>query len=131
MSSVRLYCGTRKGLFVLESHDSRADWTVSGPALTGWEVQHVCYDDRADPRLFSAVGHVVYGPTVHRSDDGGATWDQVEASPSYAGDRELNRVWTVVTGPADAPETLDAALEAALAHDGPALVEVVTDSDPV
>jgi thiamine pyrophosphate-dependent acetolactate synthase large subunit-like protein/nitrite reductase/ring-hydroxylating ferredoxin subunit len=31
----------------------------------------------------------------------------------------------------DAPEELDAALEAALAHDGPALVEVVTDSDPV
>ena len=113
MPTVTLYCGTRKGLFVLESDADRTDWTIAEPALKGWEVQDVCYDDRTDPRLFAAVGHLVYGPTVHRSDDGGRSWEQVEASPAYDGDRELNRVWTVVPATAADPETLYAGVDEA------------------
>lgn len=115
MSAVRLFAGTRKGLFVLESDEARADWAVGEPALAGWEISDVCVDDRAGPRLFAAFGHFVYGSTVHRSDDGGASWDQVEHSPAYPedADRELNRVWTFVPGRDSAPETLYAGVDEA------------------
>jgi len=116
MTTVRLFASTRKGLFVLESDPERDDWTVTPPALPGWEVSDVCVDDRGDePRLFAAVGHFVYGSTIHRSDDGGETWTQVEGTPAYAADSgfELNRVWTVVPGRADEPETLYAGVDEA------------------
>lgn len=107
MSAVKLFASTRKGLFVLETEADRADWTVHGPALAGWEVASVCVDDRAD-RLFAGVGHFVYGPTIHRSSDGGTTWEQVEASPTYGedADHQLEQVWTVVPGRPEEPETL-------------------------
>ena len=109
MTTVRLFAGTRKGLYVLQSDADRASWTVDGPHLAGWEVADVCVDDRREePRIYAAVGHLAYGPTVHRSDDGGATWEQVPESPAYPeeDDRALERVWTVVPGPADEPGTL-------------------------
>ena len=108
MSTVRLFAGTRKGLFILEADEDRERWTVEGPRLAGWEVQGVCHDDRDGDRLFAGVGHVAYGPTVHRSDDGGVTWEQVERSPAYpeAADREVTRVWTVVPGHDDDPDVL-------------------------
>lgn len=113
MTAVRLYAGTRKGLFVLESDPDRTDWTVSGPALAGWEVSDVRVDDRAERRLFAGVGHFVYGPTVHRSTDDGASWEQVEASPAYDRDRELNQIWTVVPGRVDDPDTVYAGVDEA------------------
>ena len=39
--------GTRKGLFVLTSGETRREWSVEGPHLTGWEVFHAMRDSRA------------------------------------------------------------------------------------
>lgn len=113
MTAVRLFAGTRKGLFVLESDADRTDWTVSEPALAGWEVSDVRVDDRGEHRLFAGVSHFVYGATVHRSTDGGASWEQVESSPAYDHDRELNRIWTVVPGRVDDPDTVYAGVDEA------------------
>jgi photosystem II stability/assembly factor-like uncharacterized protein len=136
MTGVRLYAGTRKGLFVLEADADRSDWTVREPILAGWEVSNVCADERAD-RLFAAVGHFVYGPTIHRSDDGGDRWEQVEASPTYPADadRELNQIWTVEPGRRDDPRTLYAGVDEAglfVSRDGGdswAEVEGLSDHD--
>lgn len=110
MGSVTLLVGTRKGAFFVESDEDRTDWTVRGPLLKGWEVSDVVLDGRPEdgPRLFAAVGHFVYGPTVHRSDDFGETWEQVEGTPSFpdGADRELERVWCIVPGQADEPDVL-------------------------
>ena len=113
MSEVRLYAGTRKGLFVLEADARRERWTAREPALAGWDVSNVCVDGREERELFAGVGHFVYGPTVHRSTDDGHSWEQVGSSPAYAGGRELNQVWTVVPGRADDPGTLYAGVDEA------------------
>ena len=113
MAEVRLYAGTRKGLFVLEADADRESWSIREPALAGWDVSTVCVDDRDDRALYAGVGHFVYGPTVHRSTDGGRRWEQVEASPAYAGNREVNQVWTVVPGREDEPGVLYAGVDEA------------------
>ena len=110
MGSVLVMVGTRKGAFFLESDEDRTEWTVRGPVLKGWEVSDLVLDPRpeAECRLFAAVGHFVYGPTIHRSDDFGETWEQVEGTPAYpaGADRELEQVWRVEPGRADEPDVL-------------------------
>ena len=65
--------GTRKGLFLLRAGDHRDSWDVEGPLLDGWGVFHAIVDER-DGTIFAAANHLVYGPTVQRSSDGGSTW---------------------------------------------------------
>lgn len=115
MSRVLLMASTRKGAFFLESDRDRTEWTVRGPAFAGWDVADLLLDDRGQPRLFAAVGHFVYGATIHRSDDLGETWEQVPAGPSYPEDAEddLNQIWTLVRGPQDEPEVLFAGVDEA------------------
>src|ERR687887_19913 len=74
---VRVLVGTRKGLFVLVAGDERRDWTIDGPHLVGWEVFHAVQDPR-DGAVYAATNSFVYGATVHRSTDLGATWTRAE-----------------------------------------------------
>lgn len=108
MGNVALLVGTRKGGFLVESGADRTEWTVRGPILKGWAVSDLVIDPRTDGRLFAGVGHFVYGPTIHRSDDFGETWDQVDGTPSYpdGAERTLEEVWRIVPGPADEPDVL-------------------------
>ena len=41
--------GTQKGLFVLTSDETRRDWWVEGPRLTGFEVLHAMRDPQLRP----------------------------------------------------------------------------------
>lgn len=123
MAGLVLMAGTRKGAFFLESNDDRSDWTVSGPSLKGWKVSNLQVDPRSDGRLFAAVSHFVYGPTIHRSRDGGQSWTQVDQSPAFSGDdsRDLNQIWTLTPGPPSQPETLYAGVDDVglfVSHDG-------------
>src|ERR671937_22861 len=87
---VAVLIGTRKGLFVLTSDETRRDWKVEGPHLTGWEVFHAMRDPR-DGTLHAATNNWVYGATAHRSTDLGETWE---------------KPWHVEPGHADEPGTL-------------------------
>ena len=71
--SVLVLVGTRKGLFLLESDESRRDWKLEGPLLTGWSIFHAMLDAR-DGTIHAATNNEVYGATVHRSSDRGETW---------------------------------------------------------
>ena len=115
MSHLVLMVGTRKGAFFLETDADRTDWTVRGPTLKGWDVSDVMYDDRAEPRMLAGVGHFVYGPTIHRSDDLGESWEQVPESPAYAedADHEVNQVWSIVPGRDDEPGVFYAGVDEA------------------
>lgn len=119
MSTLALLVGTRKGAFVLESTGDRTDWTVRGPLLPGWDVANLILDDRENPQLYAAVGHFVYGPTIHRSSDLGETFEQVPSGPSVPdeSDHELNQVWTVTPGPADEPDCLYAGVDEAALYE--------------
>lgn len=65
--------GTRKGLFMATGDDTRRRWRVEGPVFAGWGVYHATVDPR-DAGIYVAANHIVYGPTVQRSTDGGRTW---------------------------------------------------------
>ena len=77
MSAVRLLVGTRKGLFVLTADGTRRDWTVSGPHFGGWEIYHCQGAAEAPDRLYASASKGWFGQMVHRSDDGGRTWEAV------------------------------------------------------
>ena len=116
MSTLALLAGTRKGAFLLESDDDRETWAVRGPYLKGWEVADLMVDERSgDARMFAAVNHFVYGPTIHVSDDLGESWEPVEQSPAYGEDvdREIEQVWSIVPGRASEPGTLYAGVDEA------------------
>jgi hypothetical protein len=89
--------GTRKGLFFIR------DGGLSGPELTGWSVFHAIADPR-DGTIYAASNSWAYGGTVHRSRDGGATWERSEKIELP--ERELGEVWHVEPGHASEPSTL-------------------------
>src|SRR5919198_6496578 len=95
---VLVLAGTRKGLFLLRSDDSRRKWELEEPLLQGWEVFHAIQDPR-DGSLYAAANHDVYGATVHRSTDGGKTWARSEGLglPEESG-LKLEKTWHVEPG---------------------------------
>ncbi|MGI8587331.1 MAG: WD40/YVTN/BNR-like repeat-containing protein [Chloroflexia bacterium] len=113
--TVTLLVGTNKGAFFFQSDADRRDWQMTGPHLDGWEIYSLCGDSRAGERVFAGTSHFVYGPTIRVSEDMGATWTQVEASPRYTEEsgHTLNRIWQIVPGHATEPDTLYAGVEEA------------------
>jgi photosystem II stability/assembly factor-like uncharacterized protein len=99
--AVLVLVGTRKGLFLLSGDESRRDWKLDGPFLTGWSVFHAVRDPR-DGALLAASNNEVYGATVHRSEDGGRTWTHAEelGLPEDSG-LKLEKTWHVEPGRAD------------------------------
>jgi photosystem II stability/assembly factor-like uncharacterized protein len=98
--------GTRKGLFLLEGDDDRRSWRVDGPLLDGWGVYHATVDAR-DGTFYAAANHVVYGPTVQRSADGGKTWERSKriGLPEWSG-LTVNAAWHIEPGRPQEPGTL-------------------------
>ena len=86
MSSVRVLVGTRKGAFVLSSDESRKEWRVDGPHFGGWEVFHLKGSPVDPDRIFAAQSLEWFGQIIHRSDDGGKTWQQVGKDFEYQGE---------------------------------------------
>ena len=90
--------GTRKGLFVLESDESRRDWKVEGPLLPGWEVFHAVIDPR-DQTLYACTNTFAYGANVHRSTDRGKTWNHAEQlGLPENGELKLEKTWHIEPG---------------------------------
>jgi photosystem II stability/assembly factor-like uncharacterized protein len=85
MSGVRVLVGTRKGAFILTSDGTRERWAVNGPHFGGWEIYHL-KGSPADPnRLYASQSSSWFGQVVHRSDDGGQTWETVGNKFVYDG----------------------------------------------
>ncbi|MCU0274123.1 MAG: hypothetical protein MUE34_12905 [Acidimicrobiales bacterium] len=74
-----LHVATRKGLFVLEG--SGADARITGRHFLGDTVPLTMADQR-DGAWYAVLDHGHFGCKLHRSDDRGATWDEV-AVPEY------------------------------------------------
>ena len=107
---VTLRVGTRKGAWTLTSDSSgRDEWKLSEPTMLGHVIQHVMADPRDPSRILIAArtGHL--GPTVMRSDDGGATWIESTRPPAFepgdAHGRSVRAVFWLTPGPADRPGT--------------------------
>lgn len=78
-----LMVATRKGAFFLHGDAARADFRLDGPHFLGHVVHHAVLDPRDRRSLLMAVktGHL--GPTVFRSSDLGATWQEAAHPPQF------------------------------------------------
>jgi hypothetical protein len=74
----RLYVATRKGLFTVDR--SPSGWRVARNAFLGDAVSIV--QDAGGGRVYAALGLGHFGVKLHRSADGGESWEEC-AAPSY------------------------------------------------
>ena len=58
---VRLLVGTKKGAFILDSDESRRDWSISGPLCEGWPV-HDLIVEPGSGAILAAAGNAVVRP---------------------------------------------------------------------
>lgn len=123
MSGVRVLVGTKKGAFILTSDGKRKRWQVDGPHFGGWEIYHLKGSPANPDRLYASQSSSWFGQVVHRSDDGGKTWETVGNEFAYASvpgthqwydgtehPWEFTRVWHFEPSLAD-PETVFAGVE--------------------
>lgn len=120
--SNRLFVGTRKGLFTVDRDGSGdAGWSVTRDAFLGDPVS-IVFPDKRDGCVYAAIGHGHFGVKLHRSDDGGETWNECAAPtyPKIPEGREPDRcptrgidipwnlelVWALEAGGADEPGAL-------------------------
>jgi hypothetical protein len=117
--STRCHVATRKGLITFER--GRAGWSVARASFLGDNCTLVMHDPRTGI-LYAALNHGHFGVKLHRSDDGGAAWQEI-ATPQYpekpvdyvprkvpaegvAADWSLKLVWALAPGGADEPGVL-------------------------
>ncbi|MET0546088.1 MAG: hypothetical protein ABWZ40_07240 [Caulobacterales bacterium] len=103
--SERLILSTRKGLFDLRRSGAN-QWRVAEKHFLGSPVSISLRDPR-DGALYAALNLGHFGCKLHRSDDDGATWTEINA-PSYAGVEGdnppvLKMIWSLEAGGADQP----------------------------
>ena len=123
MTGVRLLVGTRKGAFILTSDGKRERWNVNGPHFMGWETMHLKASPADPNRIYAAPSISWFGQQIHRSNDGGKTWEPVNNQFTYDGDAgthqwydgtpkpwEFKRVWHVEPSLTD-PDTAYAGVE--------------------
>jgi hypothetical protein len=112
----RLLVATRKGLFTIDR--PAAQWRVRRRAFLGDPVSVVL--DAGCGRLYAALDLGHFGVKLHRSTDGGETWEEC-AAPAYPpkpeglDDRDANgkpiewrveKIWALAAGGADEPDAL-------------------------
>ena len=78
-ASTTAWVGTRKGLFRVDL--DRDGPSVGAPAFLGTPVTNAVCDPR-DGAVYASLDHGHFGVHLHRSDDAGATWNEI-AAPEY------------------------------------------------
>jgi hypothetical protein len=108
--SDRLFVATRKGLFEFR-RDGLGGWAIAATSFLGSPVSMILPDAR-DGALYAALDLGHFGVKLHRSEDGGGSWAELNA-PSYAGVGEdmaeppsLGLLWSLETGGPDEPGAL-------------------------
>ena len=110
--SDRILAATRKGLFTIERNGG--DWKITKSAFLAEHVIMTLHDSR-DDAIYAALYTGHFGSKMHRSRDGGETWDEI-AVPTYPESKEgelhqdmwgktiewkLDRIWALETGGSD------------------------------
>jgi photosystem II stability/assembly factor-like uncharacterized protein len=111
-TTIDLYIGTRRGLFIARSDAARQRWSLSAPLLAGHEIFHVAVDPRTDT-VYAATSHKVWGAHIQVSRDHGDSWDVLPTTPHHSDARGLDAVWCVTPGHASMPDRLYAGIQPA------------------
>jgi photosystem II stability/assembly factor-like uncharacterized protein len=85
MAGVRILVGTHKGAFILTSDGKRKSWEVTGPHFGGLEIFHLKGSPVDPNRIYASQVGDWFGQVVHRSSDGGKTWEAVGNKFVYDG----------------------------------------------
>lgn len=106
MSQIRVLVGTKKGAFILTSDGNRQQWEINGPLFGGLEIYHMKGSPVDPNRIYASQAGDWFGQVMHRSDDGGQTWETVGNKFVYEGETgthawydgtphpwEFKRVW--------------------------------------
>lgn len=114
----RIYLATRKGLFTAEANGA-GRWAITKTAFLGENLPMVLHDPR-DGTVYAAIDHGHFGSKMHRSRDGGTTWEEC-AVPAYPPQPEgqeerdmwgkpipwkLVKIWALETGTEEQPGVL-------------------------
>jgi photosystem II stability/assembly factor-like uncharacterized protein len=123
MGGVRVLVGTRKGAFILTADEERKNWEVSEPHFPGMEIFHLKGSPANPDRIYASQASDWFGQIMHRSDDGGKTWETVGNEFAYEGEVgthqfydgtphpwEFRRVWHLEPSLHD-PDTVYAGVE--------------------
>jgi hypothetical protein len=111
--SERLFVATRKGLFTVARQAGTARWTIARTAFLGDILSQVLVDPR-DGMVYAAFALGHFGVKLHRSGDGGETWEEC-AAPSYpaveggddvAAAPSVLKIWSLEAGGRDEPGVL-------------------------
>jgi hypothetical protein len=100
--SAALLVGTDKGLFVARRGTGEGGWQIDGPQLRGHSVLNVAVTPGRPRELLAAARHTVWGAHLFRSDDGGSTWNSLDATPRHPAGRHataLKSVWSLAWTP--------------------------------
>jgi photosystem II stability/assembly factor-like uncharacterized protein len=105
---LQLYIATRKGIWIATANADRTAWSLSQPTFLGTQCHHVVLDPRDRKTLLAASRQWHLGPTVFRSDDGGATWKEAASPPRFpTGEpraRAVDHVFWLTPSTADEPD---------------------------
>ena len=107
---MKLLVATAKGLIVFEQKNN--DWQVSTVHFMGLPVSMIYVDERTQT-WWVGLPHRHWGQKLHRSTDGGKTWEQV-ATPRYPGNiplkngksASLKLIWCMASAGSDKPNEL-------------------------
>lgn len=75
---------TRKGAWLVHGDAARSRWRLDGPHFLGHIINHVVLDPRDGRTLLAAASTGHLGPTVFRSTDLGASWQEASRPPAFA-----------------------------------------------
>src|ERR1700752_3988623 len=78
--SDRILVATRKGVFTIDRPGNRG-WEISHASFLGDNCSMVMHDPR-DGAYYAAFDHGHFGVKMHRSRDGGKSWQEI-AAPKY------------------------------------------------
>lgn len=103
-----LWVGTRKGLFRFDQ--AGPQWQQAGkPSFLAAPVTFVL-DDPRDGAVYVGLSHGHFGCKLHRSDDRGATWQELPAPAFPKSDAPdapaLEMIWSICPGGTDEPNAL-------------------------
>jgi len=99
---VKLLVGTDKGLFVVHSQGTGADWKIEDPKLPGHSVLCVAETPGRPAELLASARHNVWGAHLYRSTDGGSSWTSLDRAPHHPPGRHresLEAVWGLAWTP--------------------------------
>ncbi|TVO51394.1 WD40/YVTN/BNR-like repeat-containing protein [Denitromonas halophila] len=104
-----LLVATRKGAWLLHGDTDRQHWRLDGPHFLGQIINHLVLDPRNGRTLLAAVSTGHLGPTLFRSADLGANWQEAAQPPAFAttadgNGRSVKHTFWLEPGPASEPE---------------------------